>query len=269
LSQRLPIIEDLNQSAKATARENALTKKTAPAADAAPAAISDNDPGLQHFMQHVYATMSFGLVITGSISFLVSHMPAVSSFLFGFPMFLVTLFAPVGFAFLGFTPERAAEMDVAKVSFIFAAYSAVMGLSISCLFFFISHDSVAHMFFVTAATFLATSYYGVAAKRNLGDTLSFFVMAGCGLLLTFLANVILRAPMSHYIFSGVCVLVFTGIAFYENRVLKNVYIQLGRTGGRGSKERLGIACALVFYLTFVGLFQSLFSGSFLNRRPRR
>ncbi|TAL38604.1 MAG: Bax inhibitor-1/YccA family protein [Alphaproteobacteria bacterium] len=245
-----------------------MTKKPPPA-DTAPAMLSDSDPGLQNFMRHVYATMSFGLVITGSIAFLVSHMPAVSSFFFSFPMFLVTLFAPVGFAFLGFTPERAAEMEVAKVSFIFAAYSAVMGLSVSCLFWFISHDSVAHMFFVTAAMFFATSYYGEALKRNLGDTLSFFVMAGIGLLLTLLANVILHAPMSHYIFSGLCVLVFTGIAFCENRVLKNAYNQLGRTGGKGSKERLGIACALVFYLTFVGLFQSLFSGAFVNRQPRR
>jgi uncharacterized protein len=246
-----------------------MTKKPAPPADAAASTLEVDDPGLQAFMQQVYATMSFGLVITGSIAFLVSHMPAVSAFLFSFPMFLVTLFAPIGFAFLGFTPERAAEMDVAKVSFIFAAYSAVMGLSISCLFWFVAHDSTAHMFFVTAATFLATSYYGVASKRNLGDTLSFFAMAGIGLLLTFLANVILHAPISHYIFSGACVLVFTGVAFYENRLLKNVYFEMGRTGGKGSKERLGIACALVFYLTFVGLFQSLLSGAFLNRQPRR
>lgn len=246
-----------------------MTEKKMPETQAAPADISNSDPGLQDFMRHVYATMCFGLVITGSVSFLVSHMPAVSSFFFGFPVFIATIMAPVGFAFLGFTPERAAEMDVAKVSFIFAAYSAVMGLSISCLFWFIEHGSVAHMFFVTAATFIATSYYGLAAKRNLGDTLSFAVMATIGLLLTLLANFILHAPKSHYIFSGVCVLVFTGIAFWENRVLKAAYVHQGRTGSKGAKERLGIACALVFYLAFVGLFQSLLSFSFMNRQPRR
>jgi uncharacterized protein len=246
-----------------------MTKEQAPPANAAPVTLDNSDRGLQNFMRQVYATMSFGLVITGSIAFLVSHMPAVSMIFFGFPQVILTIMAPVGFAFLGFTPERAAEMDVAKVSFIFAAYSAVMGLSISALFFFISHDSTARMFFVTAAMFLATSYYGEATKRNLGDTLSFFAMASIGLALTFLANAVMRAPMSHYIFSAICVLVFTGVAFYENRVLKNVYVQLGRTGGKGNKERLGIACALVFYLTFVGLFQSLFSGTFMNRQPRR
>ena len=242
-----------------------MTKKEKPQAAKGP--LSDSDPGLQDFMQHVYNTMSFGLVITGSTAFLVSHMPAATAFFFGFPMFLVTLFAPLGFAFFGFTPARAAEMEVAKVSFIFAAYSAVMGLSISCMFWFISHDSVAHMFFVTAATYLATSYYGQALKRNLGNMLSFTVMGAIGLALTMLASFLLHATTSHYIFSGVCVLVFTGITAWETHILKEAYIE-GR-GTKGARERLGIAGALTLYLTFIGLFQYLLGMAFLNKQQRR
>lgn len=242
-----------------------MTKRDRP--QGAPATLSDGDAGLQSFMQHVYNTMAFGLVITGSTAFLVSHMPALAEFFYGFPMFIITLLAPLGFAFFGFTPARAAEMEVAKVSFIFTAYSAVMGLSISCLFWFMARDSVALMFFVTAATYMATGYYGQALKRNLGDLTSFLVMAAIGSVFTLAVYTLMHASMMHYIFSVVCVLVFTGITAWETHILKEAYIQ-GR-GLKGARQRLGIAGALTLYLTFIGLFQSLLGMTFLNRNQRR
>jgi uncharacterized protein len=233
----------------------------------AAATLSDDDPGLQDFLRHVYNTMCLGLVITGSVSFLVSHIAGVANFLFSFPMFLVTLSGPVIFAFFGFTPQRISTMPAEKVSFIFAAYSAAMGLSISCVFWFVSLDVTSRMFFVTAAAFAATSYYGLTLKRNVGGTMSFVVMAASGLFFTFAANFLLHATKSYYIVSAVGMLAFSGIAVWETHVLKENYATY--RGAKGAKDRLAIAGALVFYLTFVGVFQYILNFGFAQAGRRR
>lgn len=229
--------------------------------------LKDNDPGLQDFMRHVYNTMCLGCVITGSVAFLVSHAHALSQFLFSFPMFIVTLMAPVGFALFGFTPDRIMNMMPEKVSFIFAAYSAVMGISMSCVFWFISPDGMARMFFITAAAFAATSHYGLALKRNVGDTTSAAVMVAAGLLAALLTNFLLHATMLYYVVSMLGILAFAGIAAWETHVLKESYATYKDT--KGAKDRLAIAGALLFYLTFIGLFQYLLNFGFMQAKGRR
>ena len=238
-----------------------------PAARPAATTLKDNDPGLQDFLRHVYNTMCLGCIITGSVAFLVSHAPALSNFLFSFPMFIVTLMAPLGFAFFGFTPERIMNMIPEKVSFIFAAYSAVMGISMSCIFWFISPDGMARMFFITAAAFAATSHYGLSMKRNVGDALSAAVMTGTGVLVALLTNFLLHGTMLYYIVSMLGVLAFTGIASWETHVLKESYVTYKDM--KGAKDRLAIAGALLFYLTFISLFQYLLNFGFMQAKQRR
>ena len=232
------------------------------------ASVSDSDPGLQDFMRHVYNTMCLGCIITGSVGFLVSHMPTVQHVLFNFPMFFATIFAPVAFVYFGFTPDRVMHMMPEKLSFIFALYSAVMGISLSCVFWFISQDSIAWVFFITAAAFAATSYYGLALKRNVGDTMSAIVMGSAGILFTLLVNFLLHSTRLYYIVSAVGALTFTGIAAWETHVLKGAYANYRLE--KGAKERLAIGGALLFYLTFIGIFQYLLNFGFMQaRRPPR
>lgn len=233
----------------------------------AAAYIADNDPGLQDFMRHVYNTMCLGCIITGSVGFLVSHMATVQHFLFSFPMFFATIFAPVAFAYFGFTPDRVMHMMPEKLSFIFALYSAVMGISMSCVFWFISQNSIVWVFFITAGAFAATSYYGLALKRNVGDMMSAIVMASAGLVFTLLVNFLLHSTKLYYIVSAVGALTFTGIAAWETHVLKDAYVTY-RTE-KGAKERLAIGGALLFYLTFIGIFQYLLNFGFMQARRRQ
>lgn len=229
--------------------------------------LNNGDAGLQDFLRHVYNTMCLGLVITGSVSFLVSHIYAVSHFLFSFPMFFVTALAPLAFAFFGFTPDRIATMPAEKVSFIFAMYSAVIGLSISCILWFIAPDVVARMFFVTAAAFAATSFYGLRLKKNIGGMESAHVMGAGGAALALLANLLLRGTISYYIVSFLGVFAFTGIAGWETHILKESYV-ISR-GTSGAKDRMAIAGALTFYLSFVALFQYLLNFGYMQQGNRR
>jgi FtsH-binding integral membrane protein len=230
--------------------------------------ISDNDPGLQDFIRHVYNTMCLGCIITGSVGFLVSHLPAVQNILFSFPFFLVTIFAPVAFVYFGFTPDRIMHMIPEKVSFIFALYSAVMGISMSCVFWFISQDSIARVFFIVAAAFAATSYYGLSLKRNVGDAMSAAVMVAAGIAFTFIANFLLHGTMLYYIVCIVGTIAFTGIALWETHILKEAYATY--KDEKGARECLAIGGALLFYLTFIGIFNYLLNFEFLQapRRPR-
>jgi FtsH-binding integral membrane protein len=243
------------------------SEQLAPAPPAPPPVIADSDPGLQDFMRHVYNTMCLGCIITGSVGFLISHMPSVQAALFSFPMFFVTIFAPVAFVWFGFTPDRVMHMMAEKVSFIFALYSAVMGISMSCVFWFLSQDSIARVFFVVAAAFAATSYYGLSMKRNVGNMESAVIMAAAGVILAFLGNFLMHATKLYYIVSIVGVLAFTGIAVWETHVLKEAYALY--KDEKGAKDRLAIGGALLFYLTFIGIFQYILNFGWAQGGARR
>ena len=122
------------------------------------AAAGEIDEGLRSYMLSVYNYMGLALVITGLVSFVVASTPALYGPIFGSPLKWVVMLAPLGFIF--FLGARIQSMSVSTAQMTFWAFAAVMGLSLASVFLVFTGQSVARVFFITAATFGAVSLYG-------------------------------------------------------------------------------------------------------------
>lgn len=213
------------------------------------------DQGLQAFMRSVFNAMGAGLVVTGLTAFGVSQVPALFNAIFGTPLQWVVIFAPLAFLFLGFTPSRIARMDAAKLHLLFIAFSAVMGISMAVIFKVFTAESIARVFFITAATFAATSLYGYTTKRDLSSMGSFLFMGVIGLVIASVVNLFLQSTMVHFVVSALGVLIFTGLTAYDTQRLKETYSS--SYGAAEANAKLAVMGALSLYLNFINLFQSL------------
>lgn len=228
--------------------------------------LPKDDAGLQSFMRHAYNTMALGLVISGAAALAAAYVPPLNRLVFSFPLILLFIFAPLAFLRLGFTPQRIPRLDPAKVRNAFAAYSAVMGICVPCLLFFVPTGSVARMFFAAAAAFAAASFYGAKTGRETGGAQSAWFMCGAGALIALLAAAGLQAGIVDFAVLFLGVLVFAGIAAWETHILHESYAAAGTMAG--ARDRLAMAGALIMYMTFIRIFESALSLPF-QKGPRR
>lgn len=221
------------------------------------AATREIDAGLQSYMQGVYRLMGMGLVVTGLIAFAVANFPPLFNLIFGTPLKFVALFAPLAFVWLGFTPARIARLSPEKLRMTFIIFSAAMGLSMSALFQIFTGGSIARVFFITAATFAATSIYGYTTKRDLAGVGSFMFMGLIGIMIASIVNLFMHSPMVQFAVSILGVLIFTGLTAWETQRLKEIYSS--NIGMAETNAKMAVLGALSLYINFINLFQSLLS----------
>lgn len=211
------------------------------------------DIGLQSYMHKVYQVMGIGLAITGLTAFGVASVPSLFAAIFGTPLAWVVMFAPLAFIWFGFTPERIMNHSAEKLQTTFVLFSAVMGVSMAAIFHIFTGESIARVFFITAATFAATSLYGYTTKKDLTGMGSFLFMGLIGIVIAGLVNIFLGSAMIQFVVSIIGVLVFTGLTAFETQRLKFVY----RQGQTENNNKMAIMGALSLYLNFINLFQTL------------
>ncbi len=209
------------------------------------------DPGLQAYMQSVYRTMTWGLAVTGLTAYGVFSIPALFDLIFGTPLKWVVILAPLGFIWFGFSPSRIRGMSAEKLRNIFILFSAVMGLSMAMLFVIYTGASIARVFFITSATFAATSLYGYTTKRDLTGMGSFMIMGLFGLIIASVVNLFLGSAMVHFVVSVIGVVVFTGLTAWETQRLRDIYA----SGETEANAKMAVMGALGLYLNFINLFQ--------------
>lgn len=221
------------------------------------AAGTDIDAGLQGFMRGVFNTMALGLGVTGVVAFGFAQMLQGSEALYkavlGSPLIYLLMFAPLIFLMGGFTPSRVARWPASKLQTMFYVFAGIMGLSMSTIFLVYSAESIARVFFITAATFAAVSLYGYVTKRDLSKFGSFLFMGLIGLVIASVVNVFLGSSMVQFVLSVIGILVFTGLAAWQTQMLKETYAY----GRMEENAKLAVMGALNLYLSFINLFQSL------------
>lgn len=213
------------------------------------------DAGLQSYMRGVYNTMGLGLVVTGLVAFAVASIPQLSQAIFTTPLRFVFMFAPLAFLWFGFTPARIARFSVDKLRSLFFLFSGLMGVSMATIFLIYTNDSIARVFFITAATFAAVSIYGYVTKRDLTGLGSFMFMGLIGIFIAAIVNIFLQSAMVHFVVSMIGVIVFTGLTAWETQRLKETYSYAH--GAAEANGKLAVMGALSLYLNFINLFQSL------------
>ncbi|HSI39961.1 MAG TPA: Bax inhibitor-1/YccA family protein [Xanthobacteraceae bacterium] len=226
------------------------------------------DQGLRSYMLAVYNYMAVGLAITGAAALGV-YMLAVSDTAtpyaigsiyltdFGYTLFVsplkwVVMLAPLGAVF--FLSFRVNSMSVPAAQAVFWAYAGLVGVSLSTIFLFYTHDSIVRVFFITAASFGALSLYGYTTTRSLSGMGSFLIMGLFGIIIASLVNIFLGSSMLQFVISVVGVLVFAGLTAYDTQRIKEMYFAGDDDVVAGRKAIMG---ALTLYLDFINMFMMM------------
>ena len=126
-----------------------------------------------------------------------------------------------------------------------------MGLSLSSIFLVYTGESVARVFFITAAAFGGLSLYGYTTKKDLSGFGSFLIMGLFGIIIASIVNIFLASTALQFAISAIGVLVFAGLTAYDTQRIKEMYDEVDASDVAGKKAILG---ALTLYLDFINLF---------------
>lgn len=216
------------------------------------ASAQDVEMGLRAYMQKVYNLMALALVITGATAFLLSTNPAVMAAIWGSPLKWLVMLAPLGLVF--FLSFRIDSMAYSTAQMTYFIYSALVGVSISMIFVVYTGESITRVFFITAATFGATSLYGYTTKKDLSGMGSFLFMGLIGVIIASLVNLFMQSTMMQMIISIISVLIFTGLTAYDTQMIKDKYYE---AEDGESLSKIALMGALALYLDFLNLFLNL------------
>ena len=215
-------------------------------------ASADIDVGLRQYMLSVFNYMGLGLAITGIVAMFVASTPALYGPIFGTPLKWVVMLAPLGFVF--FLGAKLPSMSVSAAQITFWLFAGVMGLSMASIFLVFTGESIARVFFITAATFGATALYGYTTKRDLSQFGSFLFMGLIGIVIASLVNIFIGSSAIQFAVSVIGVLVFTGLTAYDAQRIKETYYNVQ---GSDMVAKSAIMGALSLYLNFINLFTML------------
>lgn len=232
-----------------------MAYRTDPRFAQARVAVGAIDEGLRSFMLGVYNYMGLGLAITGLVAFVVASTPAIYMPIFTTPLKWVAMLAPLGFVmFLG---ARIHALSVSAAQITFWLFAAVMGVSLASVFLVFTGESIARVFFITAATYGAVSLYGYTTKRDLSGFGSFLLMGLIGIIIASLVNIFLMSSALQFAVSVIGVIVFTGLTAWDTQRLKEEYLGSFQYAGGDLAAKGAIMGALSLYLNFINLFMML------------
>ncbi len=225
------------------------------------------DAGLRAYMLRVYNWMASGLLLTGVVAYGIASTSLLQ--LFYRPVELATggiamqptalamvaVFAPLAFVLV--LSLGVNKLSRPAVQALYWAFCAVMGASLTNIFLIYTHDSVVRVFFITAATFAATSIYGYTTKADLSRFGSFLIMGLIGIVIASLVNIFIASSALQFAISIIGVLVFTGLTAYDTQRIRATYVQYAYAEGAEGAAKRSVYDALSLYLNFINLFMLL------------
>jgi FtsH-binding integral membrane protein len=241
--------------------------RTYPGASAASTAAA-LDAGLRAYMLRVFNWMTSGLLLTGIVAYGIANTPLKEAFyrdvvtpngvvVHNQPTILAiaAIFAPLAFVLV--LSIGVNKLSRPAVQTLYWAFCAAMGASMTSIFMVYTGDSIVRVFFITAATFAATSAYGYVTKSDLSRFGSFLMMGLFGVIIASVVNIFIGSSAMQFIISIVGVLVFTGLTAYDTQRIKADYIQYSYAEGSEVAAKRSVFDALNLYLNFINLFMLL------------
>jgi FtsH-binding integral membrane protein len=224
------------------------------------------DAGLRGYMLRVYNWMTSGLLLTGIVAYAIGNTDLLYLFyqrvqtvrgamwqptILGY----LAIFAPLAFVMvLSFGVNR---LSRATTQGLFWLFAAAMGASMANIFIVYAHESIAQVFFITAATFGAMSLWGYTTRTDLSRFGSFLIMGLIGIVIASLVNMFIASSALQFAISIIGVLVFVGLTAYDTQRIKNDYVQYAYAEGTDGAAVRSVYDALSLYLNFVNLFMLL------------
>ena len=223
------------------------------------------DQGLRAYMIRVYNYMASGIAITGIVAYAIYAMSVVTgadgaitgltafgTFMYASAFKWVVIFAPLVMVF--YLSMRINNMSLTAAQISFWVFSALMGASISSIFMVYAGESIARVFFITAASFGALSLWGYTTSKDLSGWGSFLFMGLICIIIASLVNLFIGSTALQFAVSVIGVLVFAGLTAYDTQQIKEMYSANDDGSMSGRKAVMG---ALRLYLDFINLFMML------------
>jgi len=224
------------------------------------------DAGLRAYMLRVYNWMGSGLLLTGIVAYLIANTSAINLFYplvqtpFGMtrsatPLAMIAMFAPLAFVLVLSLGVNRLSTRTAQA--LFWVFCGAMGASLTNIFLIYTSESIVRVFFITAATFAATSVYGYTTKADLTRMGSFMMMGLIGIIIAGLVNIFLQSSALQFAISIIGVVVFVGLTAFDTQRIKADYVQFAYADGVDGAAKRSVYDALSLYLNFINLFMML------------
>lgn len=209
------------------------------------------DEGLRSFMLRVYNYMASGVLLSGIVAYALAN-SSLFPVVFGTPLKWVVMLAPLAFVMvLSFGINKLSYPAMQAIYWLFAA---TMGASLASIFVVFTGESIARVFFITAAMFAGMSLYGYTTKADLSRFGSFLVMGLIGIVLASVVNIFIGSSAVQFAISVIGVLVFVGLTAYDTQRIKETYYE---ADGQQMVGKMALMGALSLYLDFINLFTLL------------
>jgi len=211
---------------------------------------------VNEFIRSVYNWMAIGLALTGFVAFFVSNSQTMMRLIFGNQLIFFGLI--IGELALVFSiSARVHKMQASTATSLFVLYAALNGATLSAIFLIYTRSSITSTFFICAATFVASSIYGMATKRDLTAMGQFMFMGLIGIVIASVVNLFLRSSGMSLIVSYIGVIVFVGLTAYDTQKLRTMALSQPDGLDAGAIRKGAILGALTLYLDFINLFLML------------
>ena len=208
------------------------------------------------FIRSVYNWMAVGLGLTGLIAYAVANSETMVSLIFGNPvLFYGLIIGELALVFI--ISARVNKIRSSTATALFVLYAALNGITLSAIFMVFAKATIASTFFVCAATFVASSVYGMATKRDLTSVGGFMIMGLFGIIIASVVNIFIKSSAMSMIISYIGVLVFVGLTAYDTQKLKTMAMTQPEGLEAGVIRKGAILGALSLYLDFINLFLML------------
>ena len=211
---------------------------------------------VNEFIRSVYNWMAIGLGITGFVAYFVSNSETMMRLIFGNQIIFFGLI--IGELALVFSiSARVQKMQASTATSLFVLYAALNGATLSAIFLIYTRSSITSTFFICAATFVASSIFGMATKRDLTSMGQFMFMGLIGIVIASVVNLFIRSSGMSLIVSYIGVIVFVGLTAYDTQKLKTMALSQPDGLDGGTIRKGAILGALTLYLDFINLFLML------------
>ena len=200
--------------------------------------------------------MAIGLGLTGFVAFYVSNSEAMMRLIFGNRLVFFGLI--IGELALVFSiSARVNKMRASTATSLFLLYAALNGATLSTIFLIYTRTSITSTFFICAATFVASSIFGMVTKRDLTSMGQFMFMGLIGIVIASVVNLFVHSSGMSLIVSYIGVIVFVGLTAYDTQKLRAMAISQPDGLDGGTIRKAAILGALTLYLDFINLFLML------------
>lgn len=224
------------------------------------------DAGLRAYMLRVYNWMASGLLLTGVVAYGIANTSLINAFYplvqtpFGFvhqpsALAMISIFAPLAFVLV--LSLGVNKLSVSAAQGLFWAFCVAMGASLVNIFLIYTQESIVRVFFITAATFAATSLYGYTTRSDLTRMGGFMMMGLFGIIIASLVNFFVQSSALQFALSIIGVVVFTGLTAYDTQRIRTSYMQFAYADGTDGARKRSVYDALSLYLNFINLMMLL------------